>query len=296
MKIAAIDIGSNAARIQISWAKKNETEEIYFKKIEYIRYPLRLGKDVFYDGYISPKKTEKFIKLMKVFKLMIELHEIEHYVVYATSAMREAKNGTELIQKIISETGIRVEVIDGKKEAILIDNALSEYIDEKTYVHIDVGGGSTEINIHYNNVKTSSISFEIGTVRNLDSDDKLWDSIQDWLKKELPNTNQEIFSIGTGGNINKVSQLNIESLINENFLHISKLETTKNNLGKYDLKTRMEVYKLNPDRADVIIPAIDIYIKIMKMIGSKEIMIPRVGLKDGMLKALYSELLDKNLD
>ena len=297
MKIAAIDIGSNAARIQISWAKKSNEGIINLKKIEYIRFPLRLGKDVFSEKVISETKIDNFIKLMTVFKLMLELHEIENYVAYATSAMREAENGQDIISKILKETGIHLGIIDGKKEAVLTDYALADFItDDKTYVHIDVGGGSTELNIHHNSIKTASTSFEIGTVRNLSLEDSIWSDISKWIKENLPKNLDMVIAIGTGGNINKISQLNSELLVQGNQLHINALKATRNGLARYEYKERIERFKLNPDRADVIIPASEIYLKIMHLVNAEFIMIPRVGLKDGMLKKLYDDILDKNLD
>ncbi|MFN4145204.1 MAG: Ppx/GppA phosphatase family protein, partial [Runella sp.] len=182
MKIAAIDIGSNAARLQISSVLHDE-DKVSFKKVEYVRFPLRLGHDVFTFGSLTPESEARTLKLMQCYKLLIELHEVEHYMACATSAMRESANGAEVAHRIFEKTGIKIHIIDGSKEAELINNVVVQAIEEGQYLHIDVGGGSTELNLYFNRQKVASKSFKIGSVRLLEGKETkgAWSKMQKWI-------------------------------------------------------------------------------------------------------------------
>ncbi|GJM61744.1 phosphatase [Persicobacter diffluens] len=288
IKLAAIDIGSNAARIQIS-AILGAPDSPTLKKIEYIRYPLRLGKDVFNYGEIREERKNKYLKLMQCFKLMVELHEVDYMMAYATSASREAHNGPEIIEAIEKETGILVEVIDGKKEAEITDLALADFIDDESFIHIDVGGGSTELNIHRNGKKRASKSFQIGSVRVKEKDDPVWKEIRHWISHHLNPKYGPIAALGTGGNINKLFQLATPDVAFT--LGRGDLKATRDYLNGMSIEDRIHKLKLNEDRADVIVPAADIYLGVMAICESPKILVPQVGLKDGMMIQLMQKAL-----
>ncbi|BDD03144.1 Ppx/GppA phosphatase family protein [Aureibacter tunicatorum] len=293
MRIAAIDVGSNAARIQISAVIEGKGVETRYKKIEYVRYPLRLGKDVFKIGKISSKRKTKFIKLMQTFRLLMELYDVDEYSAYATSAMREAENSAEIVREIFNLTGICLEVIDGTKEASILNTALTDHMQDDTFVHIDVGGGSTELNIHHKNQFVKGQSFKIGSVRYLDHEDSVWEEMKNWLSEHLPKDYNIITAVGTGGNINKLSQL-IQKKKPEKSDQITEIEmrTMQSELASFELDDRIYQFSLNSDRADVIIPASDIYLSVMEMAGIQNMIVPNVGLKDGMIRALHKEILN----
>ncbi len=207
MKLAAIDIGSNAARLQISSVLHNE-EKIFFKKVEYVRFPLRLGHDVFSYGSITPESEARTIKLMQCYKLLLELHEVEAYMACATSAMREATNSKEVVERIAALTGIEIHVIDGVKEAQLINNVVVQSLSDGQYIHIDVGGGSTELNVYLNRQKIASKSFKIGSVRLLEGKETkgAWEKMRTWVAENI-NPSLPISAVGTGGNISKLFNL-----------------------------------------------------------------------------------------
>lgn len=288
MKFAAVDIGSNAIRMQIT----NVTyyEGIYnFKKLEYLRFPLRLGLDVFHNQKISDLNRRKFIKLMKAFKILIDLYEVDDYMACATSAMRESSNGKDIVDEVKEDIGLKINIIDGNKEAELINNSLKSLIDEKTYLHIDVGGGSTELNIYYKRVKIASKSFQIGSVRALE--DKVlapvWKSMENFIAKNMEKKSN-IISIGTGGNINKIFELTGPRK-NRKFLEYSKIKETIHYLESLTFEERVNKLNLNQDRADVIIPAGKIYQRAMNAAQSTKIMVPDLGLKDGIIQILFDK-------
>ncbi|BDC99849.1 exopolyphosphatase [Persicobacter psychrovividus] len=289
IKLAAIDIGSNAARIQISSILGDEDSPI-LKKVEYIRFPLRLGKDVFSTGEIGDKKKDKFIKLMQCFKLMIELHEVKHVLAFATSASREASNGQAIIEEIKKLTDIDLQIIDGEMEAEITDLALSEFIDDQKFIHIDVGGGSTELNIHEDNQRIASKSFKIGSVRVKTADDPIWDDIRSWINEHISADCGNIACLGTGGNINKIFQ--IAATETPHTLSTGDLKMTRDYLHKLTIDERIQRLKLNEDRADVIVPAADIYLGIMTACRAKRILVPQVGLKDGMIIKLMKSVTE----
>ena len=295
MKLAVIDIGSNAIRLQVSSATRG-AGQVSFKKIEYIRFPLRLGKDVFNIGEISPPVAKKFKKLMHTFMLLIELYEVDDYMACATSAMREAANGHQLARQVRKETGLQINIIDGDQEALLINNAINPFLEgDDTYVHIDVGGGSTEINIYANGEKLAARSFKIGSVRRLNQQGSTttWDLMQEWVSSKTHGLKGRVSAIGTGGNINKIYELNKHQGNGvkdpRKLLTLSQAKSIQKLIQSYSIEERIDQLKLNPDRADVILPASEIYISIMEWAGAFDIAVPGVGLKDGIIGYLYKK-------
>ncbi|AGA79235.1 Ppx/GppA phosphatase family protein [Echinicola vietnamensis] len=292
MKLAAVDIGSNAIRLQITHVTHHQ-EQINFKKLEYVRFPLRLGKDVFHSKKISEESKEKFIKLMKAYKLLIDLYEVDDYMVCATSAMRESENGRAIAQEVKQDIGLKIQIIDGNREADLINIALWNYIDHKPYLHIDVGGGSTELNIYQNRQKIASKSFKIGSVRALDHKEspKVWKAMKTFIQENI-DKRHAITCIGTGGNINKVFELS-KPRKNKRYLDFAKIQEMQAYLASFTFDERVNVLNLNPDRADVIIPATSIYLTAMEAAHSKRMIVPDVGLKDGVMNVLYERNKNK---
>lgn len=286
MKLAAVDIGSNAIRMQITSVTQYEGK-INFKKIEYLRFPLRLGLDVFHHQKISDINRGKFIKLMKAFKILIDLYEVDDYMACATSAMRESVNGKEIVFEVKEEIGLKINIIDGNKEAELINKSLNKFFDEKTYLHIDVGGGSTELNIYKNREKIASKSFQIGSVRALQDQVAVpvWNSMERFVRKHLENSHSAT-AIGTGGNINKIFELSLPRK-NKRYLDFEKIGEVLNRLESLTFEERINKLNLNYDRADVIIPAGKIYQRVMQAAKSKKMIVPDLGLKDGIIQVLY---------
>jgi exopolyphosphatase/guanosine-5'-triphosphate,3'-diphosphate pyrophosphatase len=290
LKLAAIDIGSNAIRFQVSTILERE-KKILFKKLEYVRFPLRLGHDVFNSYRISDKSIAKFKKLMKVYKLLIELYEVDDYMFCATSAMRESENGEELAKQVFDELGITINIIDGHLEADLINKAIASYLHNETYLHIDVGGGSTELNLFVNGKKINTRSFKVGSVRVLEHHDSplMWDDMEKWVKDHVKKEYGKVIAVGTGGNISKIFELAKKKP--GQALSINKVKDIKKMIESHTLEQRIYELQMNPDRADVIIPASDIYTKVMEWAQSKSIIVPDVGLKDGILL----HLLERNV-
>jgi len=288
LKFAAVDIGSNAIRFQVTSVLINEGEPFY-KKLEYVRFPLRLGEDVFLNKEISPKKEEKFIKLMSAFKLLFELYEIDDYMICATSAMRESSNGAKIVERVKNELGLKIDVISGEMEAELINNIILKNLDDKNYLHIDVGGGSTELNVYINHEKVASNSFKIGSVRRLEGKDtpEAWEEMRNWILANIPNHLKPITSIGTGGNMGKLFELVGKK--NKTTASFKQIEKVREDLLKYSIEERINLLMLNPDRADVIVPAADIYLSAMKWAHSTQILVPEVGLKDGVIQLLFEK-------
>lgn len=287
MKLAAIDIGSNAVRLQITKVIEYE-KMITFKKLEYVRFPLRLGHDVFTDGKISDYNRERFFKLMTAYKNLIDLYEVDSIYGCATSAMRESANGQTLVDEIDTKLGLKLEIITGDEEAEMINKVILSSLDNKNYIHIDVGGGSTELNIYKNHIKTFSKSFPIGTVRRLEQgrNQSNWLAMNDWVKQHTDTHGEKITGVGTGGNINKLFELsNPESKSKK--MSLDKLMRTQDILKNLSTDDLLNKLQLNPDRADVIIPASDIYISVLKSAGAKHIIVPEVGLKDGINYYMY---------
>jgi exopolyphosphatase/guanosine-5'-triphosphate,3'-diphosphate pyrophosphatase len=282
LKLAAIDIGSNAIRFQVSTVLDNSTP-VLFKKLEYIRFPLRLGHDVFASGRISPESAAKFMKLMKAFKLLIELYEVQDYMFCATSAMREAENGQHLADEVLREFDIAIQIIDGDREAELINRAIQSYLTDKTYLHIDVGGGSTELNLYTGGNKIKTRSFRIGSVRILEHSDSpgAWQEMEQWIRLHLKKEYGKVTAVGTGGNISKIFEL--ARVKPGKTMTLTRIGEIKKLIAGYSLDERIYKLQMNPDRADVILPAADIYMQVMEWARASSILVPDVGLKDGMM-------------
>jgi exopolyphosphatase / guanosine-5'-triphosphate,3'-diphosphate pyrophosphatase len=288
LKLAAIDIGSNAIRFQVSTVLENSPVPL-FKKLEYVRFPLRLGHDVFSTGKISTRSIEKFRKLMKAFKLLLELYEVTDYMFCATSAMRESENGQDLANLVFEELGVTINIIDGNREAELINKAINSYLTEKTYLHIDVGGGSTELNLYAEGKKIKTRSFKVGSVRVLEHHDSpiMWEDMEHWVKDNVKKSLGKVTAVGTGGNISKIFELAKQRP--GKTLSIKRVKEIRSMVEGYTLDERIYQLQMNPDRADVIIPASDIYIKVMEWAHAKSILVPEVGLKDGIIFYLYEQ-------
>jgi len=291
MRLAAIDIGSNAARLLISDADLNngKTE---FNKINLVRVPLRLGFDVFEKKEISPEKTGMILHTIKAYKHLCEAYNVDHIKAAATSAMRDATNAQDIIDLVKQETGILIEVISGSSEASLIyENHIAENLDkEHAYLYIDVGGGSTELTFFAGNKLVFSASFNIGTIRLLKqqvSEDQ-WEGMKEYIKRETRNYINNIIAIGSGGNINKIFSLSKRK--EGKPLQIELLKDYYKEFSVFSLQERMQLYKLREDRADVIVPALQIYINVMRWANAQEIYVPKIGLADGLIQHLYADL------
>jgi exopolyphosphatase/guanosine-5'-triphosphate,3'-diphosphate pyrophosphatase len=287
---AAIDIGSNAIRLLIANITDNNGV-ISFKKNSLIRVPVRLGDDAFINHKISDKKADDLIKTMIAFKNLMDVYKVKDYMACATSALRESNNGNELVKKIKELADIDLEIIEGQKEAhIIYSSHADQTLDRnKNYLYIDVGGGSTELSIFSNGKIQASKSFNLGTIRILDNQDKpeTWESMKHWLRTETIN-HKGLIGIGTGGNINKLFRLSEEK--EDKALSYLKLKAQYDYLNSFSLKDRINILGLNQDRADVIIPASELFLTVMKWGGVKQIYVPKVGLVDGVIQVL----IDKN--
>ena len=294
MRYAAIDIGSNAVRLLIADIAENE-QVISFKKNTLIRVPLRLGDDAFLDQHISDKKETDLLKTMQAFRNLMDVYKVTDYLAYATSAMREAKNGPEIVERVQKEAGINLEIVHGKKEAnIIYASHIEQKLERnKNYLYIDVGGGSTELSVFSNGGIVASSSFNVGTIRILDNQDKeeTWNEMHSFIKEHTRNF-KSVMAIGTGGNINKLFRLSQEK--EGVALTFGKLKTLYNYLNSFSLKDRINVLGLNQDRADVIIPACEIYLTVMKWAATKSIYVPKVGLVDGIIQTLIEKNLVKS--
>ena len=295
-KIAAIDIGSNAVRMLVSYVIKNNEGKLHFQKNSYLRLPLRLGEDSFKDQSISENKIETFVNAINSMKYIMKVHAVDYYLAYATSALREAENSDFVIAKVKSETAIEIEIIDGLKEAKIISNAkpIEKNHPFRKNLYVDVGGGSTELSFVQNDKKTLSRSFNIGTVRDLDKNNKtnVWDQIKIWIKDNMDN-DFKLRLFGTGGNINKIQNMT-NTKVGKPISYFSMI-TLLNNISKIDYEKRILQYDLNPDRADVIVPALKIFLKTMEWSSSNKIFVPKVGLVDGMIKEIYFNSAGKKL-
>lgn len=287
-KFAAIDIGSNAIRLLIHNVIEEVGKETQFRKSELIRIPVRLGEDSFTIGEISNRNIERMVNTIKAFQLLMDVNEVEKYMACATSAMREAKNGLEVIDKIKKETGVKIELIDGEKEAIIIASTdLKKLIrKDKTYLYIDVGGGSTEFTLFSEGKIEDSKSFKLGTVRLLNNmvNEKIWDELKIWITSSIKDKT-EISIIGSGGNINKLHKMSGRKE-GEPVSYIW-LNAQYNFLESLSYNDRISELGLNPDRADVIIPALHIFLFAARWSGAKKIHVPKIGLSDGIIKTLY---------
>lgn len=292
MRLAAIDIGSNAARLLISEVLHNETGEPVFNKLHLCRVPLRLGMDVFSTGTISKQRIGMVLQTMKAYKHLMNAYEVDHLMACATSAMRDAENAAELLRKIKMETGIDIEVISGSDEAAYIyENHIAEHLDKNgNFLYIDVGGGSTELTFFSKGRLQYKQSFNIGTIRLLKAqigeDD--WESLREAIRKNIKSLGK-ITTIGSGGNINKVFSLSKKK--DGKPLSLDSLREYYREFSSFTVNERMLRYNMREDRADVIVPALQIYINVMRWADSEEIFVPKIGLADGLIQHLYGSLV-----
>ena len=295
-KIAAIDIGSNAVRMLICYVIQSGNQEI-FQKNSYQRLPLRLGEDSFRDGIISDKKIKTLSEALISFKYMMRVHNVDEYQIYATSALRESKNSLNVISEVEETSGLKINLINGLKEAKIIakGNPLSKLEFNKTYLYVDVGGGSTEYSILRRGVDKKSKSFKIGTVRLLSNskNPSTIGEIEKWLKSNI-DQNDKVKLFATGGNINKIQTMT-GTKTGKPISYLS-VKDLLNNVKLHSYKERMIKYNLNPDRADVIIPALKIFILTMESVSSNKMFVPKVGLVDGMVKEIFYEKNGYKLD
>ncbi len=295
MRFASIDIGSNAVRLLLANVFEQGNESV-FKKESLVRVPVRLGLDTFSIGEISYARVQNLVKTMVAFKYLMEVNDVQGYKACATAAIREAKNGREVIKKIYDKTGIKVEIATGQREAsIIYSNHVEEQLNNnKTYLYIDIGGGSTELSLFHKNKLIESNSFPIGTIKMLNkrTRESDWLPMKKMLKK-LSDKYPTIYGIGTGGNINKLYKL----FGNNKDHSISKkaIKEAYQLIGKYSYADRVMRLGLKPDRADVIIPATEIILSIIKWTGMEKVYVPKIGLSDGLIHELYEELYTKKI-
>ena len=290
MILAAIDIGSNAARQLICETSLYKDGSVDFTKLNLLRIPLRLGFDVFDNGFISEKKKKKLIETLKVYRHLMNIYEVEAWRVCATSAMRDASNAQQIIQEVKKETGLTIEVISGQEEAnVIYETHIAEKLSyNKSYLYIDVGGGSTEVTMFSYNRIIFKESFNIGTIRLLHNkvSDEQWEHMK-WFIKTNVRDYQPVEAIGSGGNINKV--FSISKRKEGKPLPLEVLKDYHKELSYTSIEDRKHLYQFRDDRADVIVPALQIYIAIMRWANADEIYVPKVGLADGLVKMLYRE-------
>ncbi|CAM1374479.1 Exopolyphosphatase [Tenacibaculum xiamenense] len=289
-KYGAIDIGSNAVRLLVANIIEDEDKEPQFKKSSLVRVPIRLGADAFVSGEISDGNIDRMVDAMNAFKLIMKVHGVSKYKACATSAMREASNGQAVVEKILKETEVEIDIIDGKKEAAIISSTdLSSLIkSDSTYLYVDVGGGSTEFTLFSKGKIVNSKSFKIGTVRlinNAKAENKaIFKKVQQWIEENTEDY-KRISLIGSGGNINKLFKMSGRELGKP--ISYIYLNAQYQFLKKMSYRERISELSLNPDRADVIIPATKIYLSAMKWSGARKIFVPKIGLSDGIIKSLY---------
>ena len=294
MILAAIDIGSNAARLLISEVIQEMDGVTSFKKLNLLRVPLRLGFDVFDHQEIGAEKIEMLEQTMLSYKHLMQAYKVTALKAFATSAMRDAKNSSEIIKRIAASTGIQIEIISGDKEADLVyENHIAENMDkEHSYLYVDVGGGSTEVSFYSKGISVFKKSFNIGTIRLLQNGvtEAQWDDLRDTLKL-VTKGHQEVVGIGSGGNINKVFSMSKRK--DGKPLPVALLKDYYRELSAVTLAERVKQYDLRPDRADVIVPALLIYLNTMRWAGAEEIYVPKIGLADGLIKNMWEEISKK---
>ncbi len=285
-KYAAIDIGSNAVRMLVANVVEYEKKTIFLKN-SLVRIPVRLGQDAFSEGKISEVNIKRIIKSMKAFKLLMKVHGVKDYLAFATSALREAKNGSKVVEKVLEKSGIKIEIIDGKKEAKIISNTtiFDTISKEKTFLYVDVGGGSTEFSVLIKGKRTYSKSFKIGTVRLLNDkvSDETWQASEEWVNEHTQG-HEKIYLLGTGGNINKLHKM--AGIKDDRPISYLTLNALSNKLNLLTYEERIVKLGLNPDRSDVILPAAKLFLKTLNWSGAKDIYVPKVGLSDGMIREL----------
>ena len=297
MRLAAIDIGSNAARLLITDVLPGPQNIPDFIKVALVRVPLRLGFDVFDKAEISATRVEKIIKTIKSYKLLLDVYEVKHLKACATSAMRDAVNSKDIIKKVKTETGIEIEIISGDQEASLIyENHVAENMTgDESYLYIDVGGGSTELTFFTDGKLVFKKSFNIGTIRLLKNQvtEAHWDEMKEFIKTKTKGYHH-VTAIGSGGNINKI--FSISKRKEGKPLQLDLLRDYFKEFSNMSLAQRMSLYKLREDRADVIVPALLIYINVMRWADAEEIFVPKIGLADGLIHTLYEEVKMKEIE
>lgn len=291
MRLAAIDIGSNAARLLIVEVSNDKNGKTQFNKLNLVRVPLRLGFDVFERGEISKEKRGMILQTMKAYSHLLNAYNVREVIACATSAMRDASNSSDIIRKVKLETGLSIEIISGDLEAsIIYENHIAENMDTaNSYMYIDVGGGSTELTFFTDGKLTFKRSFNIGTIRLLKDmvDQYKWDEMKDYIKNATKGY-KKIIAIGTGGNINKVFSLSKKK--DGKPLNLDLLKDYYKEISSFSLDDRINIYKLRNDRADVIVPALQIYINVMRWADADEIYVPKIGLADGLVQHLYAKI------
>ena len=291
MRLAAIDIGTNACRLLISEITIDDNNKPQFNKLNLVRVPLRLGFDVFETGLISKEKKGMMLQTMKAYAHLMNAYKVEKNIAVATSAMRDAKNRDEVVRKIFLETGISIKVITGDFEASLIyENHIAENLNENnSYLYIDVGGGSTELTFFCNKELVFKKSFNIGTIRLLKNtvDEGMWDVMKETIRENIKGQ-KNVIAIGTGGNINKIFSLSKKK--EDKPLTLELLKDYHREFSSFSVEDRIKTYNMREDRADVIVPALLIYIQIMKWADIDEILVPKIGLADGLIQHLYEAM------
>ncbi len=296
-KYGAVDIGSNAIRLLVVTVIEQEGRDTIFKKTSLVRVPIRLGAEVFLDGKISDHSADRMVDAMTAFKLLMKTHNIKRFRACATSAMREASNGRKVAEIIKNTSGLTINIIDGKDEAAIIASTdLKNLIqDDKVFLYVDVGGGSTELTVFANGENITSKSFKLGTVRLLEgrADESIWQEMEEWIKKETKGF-RKISMIGSGGNINTIYKYSGKKIGKPlSYFYLSSYYELLKSLT-YD--ERITELGMNPDRADVVIPATRIYLSAMKWSKAKNMYVPKIGLSDGIVKSLYNEKLASTME
>lgn len=293
MKLAAIDIGSNAARLLIVEVVQYSSLEIDFTKLNLIRIPIQLGYDVFQNGFIGEDKKHNFIETMKAFKTIMDIYKVVHYKACATSAMRDARNSNEIVNEIVNLTGIQIQIISGQEEAsFLYETHIAEKFQHtNASLYIDVGGGSTELTLFANKKIVFKESFNVGTIRMLNGriEDSVWDSLKEFVKTACSEY-YPINLIGSGGNINKV--FSMSNTKNDKPLKYKYIIELLDALSVLSIEERIHQFQIKEDRAAVLVPALEIYSSIMRWTNAQEIFVPKIGLADGLIKMLYSEIIN----
>ena len=288
MKLAAIDIGSNAVRMKVVRVT-HVNREPQFKKIEYLRFPLMLGEDVFETNIISPRNEHRLMQLLQAFKLLLNLYEVTDYMVCATASWRAANNGLAVKAKIDETLQMCVNIIDGNEEATLISKAIHPFLKGGDYFHIEVGGGSTELSFYREQARQASRSFRIGYIsqKTMPDIEEVWADMQAWVCKQQPDYKNGLIGIATGGNIRKLAQ--IIGYSKREMIAVRRLMTAQSYVASYDEIERINMLHLNPDRSSAILPASEIYLTTMQWANVKHVLVPDVGLRDGILKELYEK-------
>jgi exopolyphosphatase/guanosine-5'-triphosphate,3'-diphosphate pyrophosphatase len=294
MRIAAIDIGSNAARLLINEVTETKKGKPEFTKLNLLRIPLRLGMDVFTKGEIGPERKTMILDSMRIFSDLMKIYKVEHYRACATSAMRDAKNGPEIIKEVQESSGIDIEIISGDEEASLVfENHIAEGLDKNfAYLYIDVGGGSTELNFFENGKKKYEKSFNIGTIRLLNGlvKDDQWKEMKEEIRKNI-NSNHPILAIGSGGNINKI--FSMSKTKDGKPMSTAFLKKYYKEMNGLTVAERMTQFNLREDRADVLVPALEIYNNIMNWSDIDKIFVPKISVADGLIHHIYDGLKKK---